>query len=602
MTFETFKLCQTLRWAFSAGVIVAIGLLAPLPAAAEQDRLPTCTDLFNAATNRGQDPTDAAGSSMAESLWGRLFKEEEDDDPVFESVEETEEYRMTVRAGNALFVRCDRSGNKDDLVKLVYHPVGLVLRAVSQFTYNDEKHVLGETENGLSLIFLADDLTVIGPDDAFIVHDDFGNMALCIGGSVTRADPENRCDPFRAQRPNQPRMEGNGGYLHLNVAQHDLERRRKWLEIWLSKDKLERTYQRGAAFEEFSEHRSRRSFCKVLDQAQLYENGNRPGETVAYRAISFSLCARTSGDAARPAEDLLPPETWELAPRRVRIVTLEGAREAMETLNLLREREVRFQTLVFPRASVLSLAVLKGQPSQDVVQALGGVRRKTCDAKLEESTLKKIEGSIGAGVELGVSAKVEFGMEDLRKLTEENGLNTLFNRTAILIVEPELEQESAEVSSQITITDVTMEGVCYVDPETKVEYQKLTEIRVGHPGAIDGIFRLPSKELRDAYKNETQVSGIPNIDELYGEPSQSDLRTFLEEGVFWEIKDHNEYLLWRNALRKALRLIPNVHQGFLLRDDDTDIADARRLDHYVQTLMAAVFVSDVTAARTVEDF
>lgn len=404
-------------------------------------------------------------------------------------------------------------------------------------------------------------------------------MPLCHSGKISSGE----CNPYLRQRDSEPLMDGATGYTHATfdeLAQYDVSAEQiEWLRRQaelsavmyfnplISQSRRETFLERRFGGHTPDTKRWRDGFCDPLNAGALYQNGALPTEAPVLEAVSLTMCQ-------------LNLAADHLEPRPLRIVTLEGARQ-MHSPSV---------SVVFPNASDVSFSILLEAQSlpEDIVFGQD-LHTKECrelyEAKLQRhlENVNSLAVNIGPDAIASLKSKLEGIIKNSAIVSENYEADEMFHTSAVLIL-----QDRSSVSFD-KVRDIRMVANC--EDETPVS---LRTIILEHPQVERQRIELPVEDLLEIYSEVAEArgrEGVPGLVENYGQQSDSQRAEDAQIGVFWQIKDPNEYMLWRETLGIFLaneRRVASVYYGEDYEDERTQM---RMLGHLTHLLMAAIFRS-----------
>lgn len=555
----------------------------------------------------GESATEAGRFDTGGGFIGRLKALIWADNP--ESVEDPRDGRfyVTTTSGNARFIDCS-SGMRS----LVYFPVGRTVQGKVSFEQNGQTYLLAETEHGLHLIFNIDWLSELGEEDVFFFHDGYGKMPICRGGEASAG----LCDAFArpGDRLEEPLIDGSASYTHSTFDEFE--------RFDVSKRKIQVLQQQNRFFRTYLDHPTidtrRRStylgmhfdgdfagqsdndiaylkkllqvYCSPINAGALYSKGKKPDAEPDYRIVTLSLCqygAQVPMGSNDETVDLsnLPaaegPAPYGLRPRPVKIVTLASATERVSpavSIVFPNASDAGFGALLNASASLKNNRFLPDIPLPESLYA------KDCQQTVKTSIERDIGVLAGIGGDAGLlKAELEAKLSSNFITQNEMPKEQMYRSAAMLIL-----RDVTRSKIYDPVRDIRMVSTC----EGEVPKQ-LISIVIQHPVMDLNKLEIDALALLSAYSDvaaRLQSEGVEGIVPDYGKPGSGTQKDNFIEGVFWDMKDHNEYLLWRDTFRAMIGNSPKFNADFGT-GQEADMTELRMLDHVSHMLMTAIFRS-----------
>lgn len=495
----------------------------------------------------GDDPCTQLFRQRVSQRYPDWLGAEETPPPRMSELANSAEFWVTITTGPARWLNC-RGGT---IAKMIYFPMGLILRPVSDVTVDGNVQTIFQTEYGLSVII---DRRAIAPVDAgFVFATGNGVFKLCVevGGSC---DPGEELKIRSVTRDSWPYLSGYLSYLRsddidsLDRANNELKDLSMYQEAI-----LENSLPDPLAPQREPKTLEEDPACLVRD-AYLYAYSTRFAPDVEQNGsqylspLKYSLCTRA------PDGKIVSRAT------RIKVVTPNIARENFRAL-------FSVSTVRNPTENMIAVTKALANSGRPIATTLG------C-------------GSSGDGWgSLGSPASIESYFPRTSTISLNETLRSEranFAASEIQIFFRQFQTDAGLSNSPLLqetplFNDIVLRVTC--DSETGVERVDTVSIDFSPIFHSDPIV-ISMRDLDQVYVDRFQS---------YGYPSRQERKQALADGVVDRICDYLEYVNWRQILFDSLKRQPKVGDAATTLGVETQTM----ADHIAHLLLATIFTTDV---------
>lgn len=448
------------------------------------------------------------------------------------------EFWVTITEGSAFTIDCE-----NDLVRSLYFPTGLLLKALWDLELNGREFTLFQAEYGLYVVIDQRAVAALGPDDLYVFANSPDAYKVCVN---RQGEEGSGCDVYRVlpepSQTNWPFVHAAYSYAHV-VLDEEYATWAKEGMSWIA-DQTMRTHESLNFSLETAEGPDLDHLCGPRAMA-FYERGNRPksqGGTAGYASVSLSLCAyRDQGNAAEPT-----------VPKRLRLITAAIAAKRFDDL----EGSAHFKRLSSASKILNTLLHITAPISAE----------KGCGVETTSNEMQTIGFSLNPELPLW-----NFGSAGGRFERSDE------NRTKIIYPKEEHYVISSYMHDNKKFYDIWLVNKCDMERKRPSSVYKIVIYNPILTGDyVDLFFEDLDKDYDDIYAK-------------YGRPSDRVRERRLESGYIFRISDYREYFYWHDLLSnefsnndKILDILPIV-----------DAPEGELVEYFTHLTMAAVIQTAV---------